>query len=90
MRQIAPIPEERPAWVDSSISELRRLERAIDSHRELLTQIAFALTAQGVKGAEGLADANHDLEHAWKHIGSLRRSLAMVWPSETDGQRSNG
>jgi hypothetical protein len=73
---------ERPAWVADAMRELRRIERAIDAQRDSLTIVAFSLTANDAKGAGDLADANHDLEHAWHHIGSLRRSLAMIWPTE--------
>jgi hypothetical protein len=78
---------ERPEWVTDAIRELRRTAAAIDAQRAALTRVAYLITGNSASNAE-LADANHDLDHAWRHVTSARRALQMTWPTEGPEEES--
>jgi hypothetical protein len=69
----------RPPQVNAAITELMELAVEIESRRSTLTEIALALKELGAD-TTAIADASHDLEHAWRHLTSVRRALVMAWP----------
>ena len=71
----------RPPWVRDAIFELRAEADAIEHRRARLEEIAISMKAGGADTSE-LVDANHELEHAWRHLTAARRALVMVWPEE--------
>lgn len=73
----------RPPTVTAAITELMELAADIESRRQTLTGIALGLRQLGAD-TTAIADASHDLEHAWRHLTSVRRALVMAWPSDED------
>jgi len=70
----------RPPAVTGAIAELMDLALELDSRRTKLTEIALGLKDLGAD-TTAIADASHDLEHAWRHLTSMRRALVMAWPA---------
>jgi len=81
MGRVVEMPKTRPAWVRAAITELMELAAEIESHRGILSGVALQMKSGGADTTE-LADASHDLDHAWRHITAARRVLDMTWPEE--------
>ena len=73
--------QSRPRWVGHALADMNAFEGDIAKLRNELAEFALWLKGKGVGTGEP-ADAAHDLEHAERHIVSMRRALAMSWPDE--------
>jgi hypothetical protein len=71
----------RPPKIAAMIAKLLDLAATTDRSRDALTLLAIDARELGVDTSE-FVGANHDLEHAWRHVTAARRALRMAWPTE--------
>lgn len=82
--QITTPHEPRPEWVVQAIAACTQTTNRIQEAQETVRGLALRLNAHDVAITAPLVEADHDLEHAYAHVVSVRRGLRMSWPIGDD------